>query len=46
MTNPAERRMPELFIASELLATGGRAVLKVMLHEGSHALAVVRGLKR
>ena len=46
VTDPAERRMPELFIASELLATGGRAVLKVMLHEGSHALAVVRGLKR
>ena len=38
--------MPELFIASELLATGGRVVLEVMLHEGSHALAVVRGLKR
>ena len=45
VTDPAERRMPELFIAGELLAAGGRAVLEVMLHEASHALAVVRGIK-
>ena len=45
VTDPAERRMPELFMAGELLAAGGRAVLEVMLHEGSHALAVVRGIK-
>jgi hypothetical protein len=37
--------MPELFMAGELLAAGGRAVLEVMLHEGSHALAVVRSIK-
>ena len=45
VTDPAERRMPELFMAGELLAAGGRAVLEVMLHEGSHALAIVRGIK-
>ena len=45
VTDPAEHRMPELFIAGELLAGGGRAVLEVMLHEASHALAVVRGIK-
>ena len=45
VTDPAEHRMPELFIAGELLVGGGRAVLEVMLHEASHALAVVRGIK-
>ena len=45
VTDPAERRMPELFMAGELLAAGGRVVLEVMLHEASHALAVVRGIK-
>ena len=45
VTDPAERRMPELFVAGELLAAGGRAVLEVMLHEAAHALAVVRGIK-
>ena len=37
--------MPELFVAGELLAVGGRAVLEVTLHEGTHALAVVRGIR-
>jgi hypothetical protein len=37
--------MPELFVAGELLAVGGRAILEVMLHEAAHALAVVRGIK-
>src|SRR5258708_29257115 len=37
--------MPELFVTGELLAAGGRAVLEVMLHEGTHALAVVRGIR-
>ena len=37
--------MPELFVAGELLAAGGRAVLEVMLHEAAHALAVVRGIR-
>ena len=45
VTDPAEPRMPELFMAGELLAAGGRAVLEVMLHEAAHALAVVRGIK-
>ena len=46
VTDPAEqRRMPELFVAGELLAAGGRAVLEVMLHEAAHALAVVRGIR-
>ena len=26
---------PELFVTGELLAAGGRAVLEVMLHEGT-----------
>jgi hypothetical protein len=45
VTGPAGQRIPELFVAGELLAAGGRAVLEVMLHEGTHALAVVRGIK-
>jgi hypothetical protein len=45
VTDPAEHRMPELFVAGELLAAGGRAILEVMLHEAAHALAVVRGIK-
>lgn len=45
VTDPAVRRMPELFVAGELLAAGGGAVLEVMLHEAAHALAVVRGIK-
>ena len=39
------RRMPELFVAGELLAAGGGAVLEVMLHEAAHALAVIRGIR-
>lgn len=45
VTDPAEQRIPELFVAGELLSAGGRAVLEVMLHEAAHALAVVRGIK-
>jgi hypothetical protein len=37
--------MPELFVTGELLAAGGRAVLEVMLHESTHALAVARGIR-
>jgi hypothetical protein len=40
-----QRRTPELFVVGELLAAGGRAVLKVTLHESTHALAVVRGIR-
>jgi hypothetical protein len=40
-----QRRIPELFVTGELLAAGGRGVLEVMLHEGTHALAVVRGIR-
>jgi hypothetical protein len=40
-----QRRMPELFVAGEMLASGARAVLEVMLHEATHALAVVRGIR-
>ena len=39
------QRAPELFIAGELLAAGGRAVLEVMRHEAAHALATRRGIK-
>jgi hypothetical protein len=45
ITDPGQQRMPELFIAGELLAAGGRAVLEVMLHEGAHALATIRGIR-
>ena len=46
MTDSAsQRRTPELFVVGELLAAGGRAVLEVTLHEGTHALAVVRGIR-
>ena len=38
-------RAPELFVAGELLAAGGRAVVEVMLHEAAHALATKRGIK-
>jgi hypothetical protein len=38
-------RAPELFIAGELFAEGGRAVLLVLLHEASHGVAKVRGDK-
>ena len=40
-----QRRMPELFVVGEPLAAGGRAVLEVTLYEGTHALAVVRGIR-
>jgi hypothetical protein len=45
VTTTIEKRDGELFIAGELLAAGGRAVLEVMLHEAAHALAAVRGIK-
>ncbi len=38
-------RAPELFVAGELLAVGGRAVVEVLLHEAAHALATKRGIK-
>jgi hypothetical protein len=38
-------RSAELFIARELLAAGGRAVIEVILHEPAHARAAVRGIK-
>jgi hypothetical protein len=46
VTGPAAgQRAPELFIAGELLSSGGRAVLEVMLHESAHALAAARHIK-
>lgn len=46
ITDPEQGgRAAELFIAGELLASGGRAVLEVMLHEAAHALARARGIK-
>lgn len=43
-------RLPELFIAGELLAgldgqSGGRAVMATLLHEAAHGLAHTRGVK-
>lgn len=40
-----DRRDPELFIAGELLAHGGRRVLQTLLHEATHALAHVRQIQ-
>lgn len=45
-----EGRLPELFIAGELLAglgghTGGRTVVKTLLHEAAHGLAHTRRIK-
>jgi hypothetical protein len=45
VTDPGQQRMPELFVAGELLAAGGRAVLEVMLHEAAHALATTGGIR-
>ena len=45
MTARTRSGAPELFIAAELLAAGGRAVVEVMLHEAAHALATRRGIK-
>jgi hypothetical protein len=46
----SEGRLPELFIAGELLAglgghSGGRTVLKTLLHEAAHGLAHTRKVK-
>ncbi|MER6365838.1 hypothetical protein [Kitasatospora sp. NPDC001527] len=38
-------RAAELFVAGELIRSGGRAVLAVLLHEGAHALAHARGIR-
>lgn len=40
-----EGRVPELFLAGELIARGPEAVLETMLHEAAHALAHVRRIK-
>jgi hypothetical protein len=46
VTDPEQGgRSAELFIAGELLAAGGLAVLETMLHEAAHALARARGIK-
>lgn len=45
VTDTIEQLEAELFIAGELLALGGQAVIEVMLHEAAHALAAVRGIK-
>jgi hypothetical protein len=36
---------PELFIAGERLACGGKLTVQSMLHEAAHALAFVRGIQ-
>ncbi|WP_431684160.1 hypothetical protein [Kitasatospora sp. KL5] len=38
-------RAPEVFIAGELLALGGREVLQTLLHEAAHAVGARRGIK-
>lgn len=36
---------PELYVSGEAVSEGGRAVMRVLLHEAAHGLAWVRGLK-
>ncbi|MFI9332922.1 hypothetical protein ACIGZJ_35980 [Kitasatospora sp. NPDC052868] len=38
-------RAPEIFVAGELLALGGREVLQTLLHEAAHAVGARRGIK-
>lgn len=38
-------RLDELFVAGELLAKGGRALLEVLLHEAAHGVASARGIQ-
>ncbi|WP_125264850.1 hypothetical protein [Streptomyces alboflavus] len=38
-------RAPELFIAGELIALGGRRVLQTLLHEAAHGIAHARSIK-
>jgi hypothetical protein len=45
VTESLEDLAAELFIAGELLAADGRAVIEVMLHEAAHALAAELGLR-
>ncbi|MFG3229879.1 hypothetical protein ACGF07_34540 [Kitasatospora sp. NPDC048194] len=37
-------KVPELFVAAELLERGGQAVLEALLHEAAHGLAATRGI--
>ncbi|MFF4542452.1 hypothetical protein [Streptomyces aureus] len=39
------RRASELFVAGELIALGGRSVMKTLIHEASHGVAHMRGIK-
>lgn len=41
----AQGRKPELFVGGERLATGAELTLQTLLHEATHALACVRGVK-
>lgn len=36
---------PELYVSGEAVSEGGRAVMRVLLHEAAHGLAYARGLK-
>lgn len=44
-TDAGSGHMPELFIAGELLAEGGAAILQTLLHEAAHGLAATRRVK-
>ncbi|WP_053651958.1 hypothetical protein [Streptomyces sp. XY431] len=37
-------KVPELFVAAELLERGGQAVLEALLHSAAHGLAATRGI--
>ncbi|WP_153471904.1 hypothetical protein [Streptomyces kaniharaensis] len=40
-----ERRLPEVFVAGELLHMGGEAVMETLLREAAHGIGAVRGEK-
>jgi hypothetical protein len=40
-----DTRLPELFVGGEGLARGPRAVLGTLLHEATHGVAAIRGIK-
>ncbi|MEU3573079.1 hypothetical protein AB0E96_32345 [Kitasatospora sp. NPDC036755] len=43
--SPGERRLPEVFVAGELLQIGGEAVMEALLKEAAHGIGAARGVK-
>jgi hypothetical protein len=45
VTGASQALTAEVFVAGELLAKDGAAVVETLLHEAAHALATARGIK-